>query len=180
MIWLLTCYPDWQDRLRQETRQLGKETLEYTDKDRLPLTSCFIRETLRRYPPIPLILRRSIEPCTILGREIPANSQIAICPLLLHHHGDYWTEPEHFDPERFSEPRAEDSRHSHCFIPFGGGAHTCLGMHFASLEIKAFLVQLLRALSNSAHAWATSQDDVASVHQTQGGIARHSRTAVGE
>jgi cytochrome P450/CRP-like cAMP-binding protein/bacterioferritin-associated ferredoxin len=144
MVWLLVCFPQWQDRLRQETEQLGKETLDYADKDRLPLIGCFIKETLRRYAPIPLILRRSIEACTILGREIPANTQVAICPLLLHHDPDYWTAPDRFDPERFSEARAEDSRHSHCFIPFGGGAHSCLGMHFAVLEIKAFLVQLLR------------------------------------
>jgi cytochrome P450/CRP-like cAMP-binding protein/bacterioferritin-associated ferredoxin len=144
MIWLLTCHPEWQDRLRQEIQALGKETLEYADRDRLPLMSCFIRETLRRYPPIPLILRRSIEACQIAGREVPANSQVAICPLLLHHHADYWTDPDRFDPDRFSETRAEDLRHSHCYVPFGGGAHQCLGMHFATLEINAFLVHLLR------------------------------------
>lgn len=144
MISLLSKFPEWQDRLRREIQEFGKETLDYADKDRLPLMSCFVKETLRQYPPIPLMLRRSIEACQILGREIPANSQVAICPLLLHNHADYWTEPLRFDPERFSEARAEDARHSHCYVPFGGGAHTCLGMHFAFPEIKAFLLNFLR------------------------------------
>ncbi len=143
VIWMLTCYPEWQEKLRQESREVGAETFDYTETERLPLTSCFVRETFRRYPPVPVILRRSIGGCTILGWEIPPNTQIVICPVLLHHHADYWTEPEHFDPERFLDARAEDARHSHSFIPFGGGAHRCIGMHLALLEIKAFLLQLL-------------------------------------
>jgi cytochrome P450 len=143
VIWMLTCYPEWQEKLRQESLDIGTNTFDYTEMERLRLTSCFVRETFRRYPPVPVILRRSIGGCTILGREIPPNTQIVICPVLLHHHADYWTEPEHFDPERFLEARAEDSRHSHSFIPFGGGAHRCAGMHLALLQITAFLVQLL-------------------------------------
>ena len=29
------------------------------------------------------------------------------------------------------------------FIPFGRGSHMCLGMHFAAMEVKAVLYQLL-------------------------------------
>ena len=40
--------------------------------------------------------------------------------------------------------RAEDKQHSHAYFPFGGGAHMCIGMHFAGLQVKAFLVQFLK------------------------------------
>ena len=63
---------------------------------------------------------------------------------MTHQLEELWTEPKRFDPERFSPERAEDKQHSHAYYPFGGGAHMCIGMHFAGLQVKAFLVQFLR------------------------------------
>ena len=79
----------------------------------------------------------------INGHRIPANTGISVCSLLVHQHRDYWSDPERFDPERFSPERAEDKRQSHSYIPFGGGAHACIGMHFAGIQVKAFLKQFL-------------------------------------
>ncbi|MBK7759957.1 MAG: cytochrome P450, partial [Deltaproteobacteria bacterium] len=64
--------------------------------------------------------------------------------LLAQRHPAFWSEPERFDPDRFSEPRAEHRRHRHSFRPFGGGAHTCMGVRFAMLQIKAVMLPLLR------------------------------------
>src|SRR5262249_23641500 len=57
----------------------------------------------------------------------------------------WWTHPDAFDPERFSPARAEHKRHPFAWIPFGGGAHMCLGLHFAEMQVKAVLHPLLRA-----------------------------------
>ena len=57
---------------------------------------------------------------------------------------ELWTEPKKFDPERFTEPRAEHKRHRYAFAPFGGGAHKCIGMVFGQLEIKTIIHRLLR------------------------------------
>ncbi len=56
---------------------------------------------------------------------------------------EYWPEPERFDPERFAEHRREDKVHRYAWEPFGGGVHKCLGMHFAGVEVKAIVHQLL-------------------------------------
>ena len=48
-----------------------------------------------------------------------------------------------FDPERFGPERREHKQHPYQYLPFGGGAHMCIGLHFAELEIKAILYQLL-------------------------------------
>ena len=56
---------------------------------------------------------------------------------------DWWTAPEHFDPERFSAERQEHKRHPGQFVPFGGGAHMCIGLHFGDMEVKALLHQLV-------------------------------------
>ena len=48
-------------------------------------------------------------------------------------------DPDRFNPDRFLEPVPEYS-----FLPFGGGAHRCLGAALAMLELKVALGALLR------------------------------------
>jgi cytochrome P450 len=55
-----------------------------------------------------------------------------------------WTDPDRFDPDRFSPERAEDRGHRYAWAPFGGGAHKCLGMHFATMQAKLFIREILR------------------------------------
>ncbi|MGH2951950.1 MAG: cytochrome P450, partial [Solirubrobacterales bacterium] len=54
-----------------------------------------------------------------------------------------------FDPERFTPERAEDASHRYAWVPFGGGVHKCIGMHFGGMEVKAVMHQLL--LRHSIH-----------------------------
>ena len=69
-----------------------------------------------------------------------------IYPIHTHHMAEWWTDPYRFDPDRFAEGREEHKRHSHSYIPFGGGNHMCLGLRFAETQIKAALFQLLQRL----------------------------------
>jgi len=50
----------------------------------------------------------------------------------------WWPAPDSFDPERFSPERAEDKRHKGAYLPFGAGAHACIGAQLSTLEAKAF------------------------------------------
>ena len=51
--------------------------------------------------------------------------------------------PMKFDPDRFSPEREEHKRHPFSYMPFGGGAHKCIGMHFAKQNVKLFMFHLL-------------------------------------
>jgi cytochrome P450 len=55
---------------------------------------------------------------------------------------EYWEEPTRFDPMRFT-PEQVKARHKYAWVPFGGGAHMCLGLHFAYMQTKVFLHHLL-------------------------------------
>ena len=70
--------------------------------------------------------------------------QVNLSPLFTHYMPEYWSEPERFDPERFSDGRAEHKGHHFQWIPFGGGQHKCLGLNFAEIQAKAFLFHFLR------------------------------------
>ena len=52
-------------------------------------------------------------------------------------------EPDAFDPLRFS-PEGAKGRHKYAYVPFGGGAHMCLGLHFAVMQIKILMWHILR------------------------------------
>jgi len=52
-------------------------------------------------------------------------------------------DPLRFDPDRFTPDRSEQTQHSHLFVPFGGGAHLCIGNHVAELVVKTVVARLL-------------------------------------
>ena len=137
-------HPAWQDRLRDEARGLGVEQLSWGDFDRLPLADQCLREALRLYPAVPTLPRRTLRACEIDGVAIPANTAVWLDNYFIHRDPAHWTRPDDFDPERFSEGRAEHKRHRFCWIPFGGGAHTCIGMQFATMQAKLVMFHLLR------------------------------------
>ena len=78
------------------------------------------------------------------GHIIPAHTNVLVSALVTHYMPEYWSNPNEFDPQRFSPERAEDKKDFNQYIPFGGGAHKCLGLHFAQVQGKMFLFHLLK------------------------------------
>ncbi len=139
----LAKHPDWQDRLRRDVRALGKPAVAYADLEHLQASDWVLREALRLYPPLSTISRRATREFQIHGHRIPANTPVCIFPIFTQRQEQWWSSPDSFDPERFSPARAEHKRHPFAWAPFGGGAHMCLGLHFAEMQVKAVLQRLL-------------------------------------
>lgn len=135
--------PEWQERLRKESQALGKTQLEYDDLAALPGIGMAMKEALRLCAPVPSLPRRTVKDVEYQGFFIPKGSYINITPFFTHYMEEYWPDPERFDPERFSEERREDKVHPYAWVPFGGGAHKCIGLHFAEMQVKAILHQVL-------------------------------------
>ena len=89
-------------------------------------------------------MRRNTEPTTLGGYEVPANTVLFNTAAFAGRSPEIWTDPERFDPERWNDERAEQKKHAFAFIGFGGGAHKCIGMHFAFMQAKIFLNQFLK------------------------------------
>jgi cytochrome P450 len=136
-------HPEWQERARDELQAREGTPLTWDERDKLPLLDNIFDEALRLYPPAPYLARRNLRACTLGGVEIPENSAMAVSSLVTHRMPEYWKEPATFDPLRFQAPRSEHSAHSHVYYPFGGGPHVCIGMHFARIQVKAVLCELL-------------------------------------
>jgi cytochrome P450 len=147
----LAAHPQWQRKLRDEVNALGLAANAPTSFDNLeamPLTEMAFREALRIKPPVPSIPRRAIRDFTFMGYAIPAGIMIGVNPLFTHHMPDIWPEPQKFDPMRFTE-EAQRNRHRFAWVPFGGGAHMCLGLHFAYMQAKCFARHFLQNLEVS-------------------------------
>jgi cytochrome P450 len=146
-------HPEWQERARAESLARGDAPLDLAGLSRLRTLDLVVKETLRLVPPVPGPVRRTVKDTEVLGHYIPAGTQIVLGTWVNHLMPEYWTDPLRFDPERFDEPRREDKSHRYAWLPFGGGVHKCIGMHFGTLEVKTVLDALLRH-----HEWSFPAD----------------------
>ena len=138
LTYLLAAHPAWQDRLRDEARAAST-----ADADGEPALDWAFKEALRLYPPLASVPRRAAREHTFAGFRVPAGAMIGLYPIHTHRLPDLWPDPERFDPERFRDDRRE-GRHPGAWVPFGAGAHICIGQHFAALEVRAVMTHLLR------------------------------------
>lgn len=144
MFYQLARHPEWQDRLREESFRLGKRYVDHDDLGKLEDAGLVMKESLRLIPPVHGIPRMTVKDVEFKGYHIPAGSMLSVSPLVTHHMKEWWSHPEKFDPERFSEARNEHKKHPYQYVPFGGGAHMCIGLHFAEMQVKAVLHHVLQ------------------------------------
>ena len=149
MFYCLARNPEWQERLRADALALPAVQLGFDDLAGRERTEWVMKESLRMYPPLTSIPRKAARDCEFGGFQIPKGTPVGISPIHTHHMPSLWTEPKRFDPERFSPERAEHRRHAYAYLPFGGGAHLCIGQHFADMEVKAVMHQVLRRFAFS-------------------------------
>ena len=144
-VYYLGMNPEWQERLHAEIAAVRAETggpLTYETLGRLELTEMVFKEALRLIPPVPSMPRRALRGFTFMNHAVPAGAHVGINTMISHRLPDIWPEPDTFDPLRFT-PENSKGRHKYAWVPFGGGAHMCLGLHFAYMQAKAFLFALL-------------------------------------
>lgn len=144
MVWYLGRELEWQQKLREECLSVGEPGagLSYDDLGKLELTEMFFKEVLRLISPVPSIPRRALRDFSFGGHDIPAGANVSVSPGFTHRMEEYWPEPDRFDPLRFT-PDQVKQRHRFAWVPFGGGAHMCLGLHFAYMQMKIVVHHML-------------------------------------
>jgi cytochrome P450 len=132
--YLLAHHPHVEHRLQAElAARLSGRPPAVEDLPALPYTRMVLEEAMRLYPPIWAVPRAALADDEIAGYHIPAGSLIFASQFLAHRHLDFWESPATFDPERFAPDRAEQARRA--YFPFGEGARSCMGAHFAMVEM---------------------------------------------
>ncbi|XWX04494.1 cytochrome P450 [Aggregatilineales bacterium SYSU G02658] len=118
--------------------------LTYRDFANLPHLEWAVYETTRLHPSADIIMRYVEEDVEVGGYRIPAGWVVMLSNELNQLDEQVFTQPDVYDPLRFSPERAEDKAHRHSISGFGGGVHKCTGMNFANLEMSLIAAMLLR------------------------------------
>nr|WP_319250599.1 cytochrome P450 [uncultured Celeribacter sp.] len=141
-LWLLAANPEVQARVAQEALALGPAP-QFSDLSKLRFTKDVFRETLRLYPPVPMMVRESACPVQFRARRVPKGAQIVLSPWHLGRHQRFWDDPDCFDPDRFKTENGKACLRD-AFIPFSAGPRVCTGAGFAMVEgplLLALIVQ---------------------------------------
>jgi cytochrome P450 len=144
--YVLARAPEWQERVRDELQStIGAGVINRETIAKLPVTSRVLKESMRLYPPVPVITRVSIEDAELGGKRLPKPTLIVIPMYAVHRHRLLWDDPDRFDPDRFL-PDNEARYPRTQFMPFGYGQRVCIGSSFAILEATTILATLLRSV----------------------------------
>ena len=159
VIYFLSKYPHWLDKLIQELKNWGilniNGSLKLLTKDTVnewDYLSYVVKEALRIDPPaVETIPYKSTQNVEIWGIPIPKDSIIVFNQIARHYNPNEWNDPFTFIPERFdptnllfNKPNIDSkSRDSMSFAPFSFGMRSCPGQALAMLEIKIGTIILL-------------------------------------
>ena len=133
------------EKVKVESKIIShNKPLAFEDIAKLTYASQVVKETLRLYPPIWAVVRKPIRDDTINGLHLRSQSNVLLNIYGLHHHPNYWEQPEKFYPQHFSREK-EKSRPAFVYVPFGGGPRLCLGHNFAMLVMHIVLCQVVQS-----------------------------------
>lgn len=147
--WLLDAHPEIGERMRTEIVDvIGDRDPTYDDVDRLPVTQAVVAETLR-IRPAAWVNERQVTGELELGPYRPTKGDLILVPIwVVQRDARWWSEPETFRPERWLD---NDGRYDEkapgqprgAYLPFGAGAHACIGQSFAWTEAVLALAVLV-------------------------------------
>lgn len=137
-----------QDKVIEELDQIfGNSDRAATFQDTLEmkyLERCLM-ETLRMYPPVPIIARQLKEDLKLVSGDyvVPSGATVVIATYKLHRLEHIYPNPDVFDPDNFL-PERQANRHYYAFVPFSAGPRSCVGRKYAMLKLKIILSTILR------------------------------------
>ncbi len=131
-LYLLATHPEAQERVAEEAQAFWETPL-FSGLSTLKFTRDVFRETLRLYPPVPMMVRENRGPEEFRGRHVAPGAQVVLSPWHLHRHERMWVDPDAFDPGRWQQPEGRESARV-AFLPFSAGPRVCVGAGFAMAE----------------------------------------------
>ncbi|TRD15304.1 cytochrome P450 [Palleronia caenipelagi] len=140
-LYLLATHPDVQEKVAKEARDFMADP-DFRKLSRMPHTRDVFRESLRLYPPVPMLVRETTQAEDMRGRTSGIGDQIVISPWHLHRQTRLWDNPDAFDPDRWQTENGR-ARMRDAYLPFSTGPRVCTGAGFAMAEGVVLLAAIL-------------------------------------
>jgi len=154
-LYLLARSPEWSSALVEEIESVtGGAPVRAEHLDRLERVHQVLKESMRLFPPVPMMSRQAVADTTLGGHEIAAGTSVLIPIYAIHRHAARWERPHEFDPTRFA-PERERAIPRYQYMPFGAGPRICIGMPFAMMEATAVIATLLQ---HATFSWAGREE----------------------
>lgn len=146
-LYALCKFPDIQEKVVQDiNKHAPKEkssNISIQSIEKMSFFNAFMKEVLRFYPPIGMIIRYPVKEEKLNGTTVPAGTRLTIPIHLLHRHPNYWKNPDEFKPERWMGEK-NPSSNTCAFMPFSHGPRNCIGYYFAEMKAKLIMAPLIR------------------------------------
>ncbi|MEM1163309.1 MAG: cytochrome P450, partial [Pseudomonadota bacterium] len=144
-LYMIANVPGVQDRMAAEAALVfnGETPAAFSDLRRLAFTRDVFRETLRLYPPVPMMIREATCPEQMRDKDVAPGSPIIVSSWHMGRHERVWDRPHEFDPDRWQTAAGKKCGRE-AWIPFSTGPRVCTGAGFAMQE-GVLLLGLLAA-----------------------------------
>lgn len=109
-----------------------------------------IHESLRLYPPVPIVSREAFKDMKFGDIKVPKGVNVWNLVVTLHTDPDIWGPDAYsFNPQRFANGITGACKLPHLYMPFGVGPRVCLGQNLAMVELKILISLILSNFSLS-------------------------------
>lgn len=151
MVHFFATNPSAWVELQSEVRDVvGSSEPDASMLQNMPWLNGVVSETLRLGSPAYIAGRRVEAPFDVLGHTVPAGPLVFYVPYVTHRLESCWPNPLAFRPGRWVDGHVDHHEITPgSWIPFGGGSRRCLGLGFATTELKVLALELARAVSGS-------------------------------
>ncbi|KAM7501684.1 hypothetical protein LguiB_000588 [Lonicera macranthoides] len=148
---LLASNLEWQERVRAEILQVCKDQLPNDDMiQKMKQLTMVINESLRLYPPGPIVSREALEDMRLGNLYVPKSVVLwIVLPTLLTDPEIWGPDSYKFNPDRFANGVSGACKLPQMYIPFGGGHRACIGQNLALVELKILITLILSNFSLS-------------------------------
>ncbi|PNT68441.1 hypothetical protein BRADI_3g40687v3, partial [Brachypodium distachyon] len=147
-MFLLSNYPQWQEKVREEILLECPKEGEAPSTDvlkKLKLLKMTVLETLRLYNPVPFIMRKTACDTNVSNIKVAKGTRIMIPIGMIHRDKEVWgADSNEFNPMRFDKGNNASS-----LLAFSYGPRVCIGQDFAMVEVMSVLVMILRRFAFS-------------------------------
>ncbi|XP_063223601.1 cytochrome P450 4g15-like [Bacillus rossius redtenbacheri] len=143
----LGAHPEVQDKVMEELHEIFGDSdrpATFNDTLQMKYLERVILETLRMFPPVPIIARKINQEVKLpSGYTLPIGCTCVIATYKIHRRPDFYPDPEVFNPDNFL-PENMNNRPYYAFIPFSAGPRSCVGRKYAMLKLKVMISTVLR------------------------------------
>ncbi|KAL8110636.1 6,7,8-trihydroxycoumarin synthase-like [Apium graveolens] len=163
VVWAMTLLiqnPESMKKVQREVRDIVQKKGFVNDDDvqKLVYLKAVVKETMRLYPPAPILLRETTEKCVISGYEIEAKTCVFVNSYAIGRDPECWENPDKFLPERFVNSSIDFKGHDFELIPFGAGRRMCPGLSVGAATAEQMLANLLYSFNWELPPGKSSKD----------------------